>query len=329
MSHKRRMLFVAGVALFARPMVVLAQAPCPVRFIVPYPPGGVVDAIARQLARALEAGLGERLVIENMPGAGGSLGLQHLLNGSGSLHDIAIGTDSDTLLVPMSNPQVKFRPADFRLVGLIGTGPMVLAVSGRLPKRAAPALVASARGSASGQLSFGNYGVDSNSHLLAQDFARRAEVNAVHVPYKGIAPLVQDLSGGHVDMAFMPLAGLAPLLGDDRIRVAGVAAASRHATMPAVETIEAAFGWQNFRYSSWAGVMVPKSMPEAIAARYSEALRGALGDAAFRTFFEGIGGALAAPLTLLEAQQYFDQAEGVYRRLMASLKDQAPGKTGS
>jgi tripartite-type tricarboxylate transporter receptor subunit TctC len=329
MSHQRRMLFVAGAAIFATPMMAWAQAVRAARFIVPYPPGGVVDAIARQLAPALEVGLGERMVMENVPGAGGSLGLQHLLNGSGSGHDIAIGTDSDTLLLPMSNPQVKFRPADFRLVGLIGTGPMVLAVAGRLPRLAAPALVASVRAAASGQISFGNYGVDSNSHLLAQDFAKRAEVNAVHIPYKGIAPLAQDLIGGHVDMAFLPLAGLAPFLGDDRIRVIGVAAAARHATMPAVETIEAAFGWQNFQYSSWAGIMVAKTMPEATALRYSEALRGALADKSFRTFFEGIGGALAAPSTLAEAQKYFDHAEGVYRRLMLSLQDRTPGKTGS
>lgn len=327
MSPLRRRLCIA--ALLAAPCwrTASAQATRPLRLVVPYAPGGVIDAIARQIAEPLARLLGDTVLVENLPGAGGSLGLQQLLADAGGPRlGVAIATDSDLLLVPLFNPGVRYRAGDFRLLGLIGSGPMVLVRSARYPDPPWPALAPRPRGTEAPSVSFGNYGVDSNAHLIAEEFADRTGLGAVHLPYKGIAPLLQDLGGGHVDLAFLPLAGLAAQMADGRLAPVAVAARERHPLLPRVATVEEVFGLRDFHHSSWAGLVMPRSVPLAVASRHAEALQGALADAATRSRLQASGVTLASPMSLDDAQHHLDRSLATYQRLATAAGRRAPAR---
>jgi tripartite-type tricarboxylate transporter receptor subunit TctC len=294
----------------------------PLRLLVPYPAGGIVDGTARHLAAPLQRALQQELLVENLPGAGGALAYQRLLAGAASHpgQEVVLGTDSDAILVPLVNADARYRPADLRVIGLVSSSPMVLVAGARQAAADAAALAAQLRGGGP-PARFGSYGIGSNAHLCAEDFAQRLGVALVHVPYKGIAPLLQDLLGGHVDLAFVPLAGpMVETLASGKLRPLLVAGAERHPRLPAVPTAAQALQLQGFSFSSWSALMLPAQAPEAVVQRLHRALADGLRDAGFRQSMEAAGSGVSPPATLAEAAQVFDEQAQRYRGLLAQLR---------
>ena len=279
------------------------------RLTVPYPAGGAVDLLARQIAAPLRAALGQDVLVENLPGAAGALGLQKMLLAPPDGHELALGTDSDTVLVPLVNTEIKYKPTQFRLIGLVSTSPMVLVAGTGLTTPDLAKLLDEARRPGARPLSIGSYGVGSNSHFCAEDFAQRAGIALTHVPYKGIAPLLQDLYGGHVELAFLPLVGgVFDTLASGKLRPLGLATAQRDTRLPQLPTIAQSAGIPGFVHVSWGALVVSAAAPERAVERLHQALQDVLRNPAFQKELAANGTLVASPASLTQAQQVL-QAE--------------------
>lgn len=317
---KRRSLLALGAAGLAGAMPTWAQDR-PLTLIVPYPAGGPADTTARQMTQVLRRVLERNIVIENIAGASGAIGIQRLLSGPADGQQFMMGTPSDVILAPLGLRAVKHKPEQLRLVGMALRSPLVLVTRPDLPATSLGELLSSARKTGAKELSYGSIGIGSLYHLVAEDFAVQARIRMVHVPYKGVAPLIQDLIGGQVDLAFLPTVGnLADLIQQGKLHALAVAADKRTQRFPDVFTVAEAAGLKGFDYEIWGGLFVPKATPGDVVARLNHAINEALRDPEFRRQSEAAGSIVAAPLTPTDADRYLDAQTARYTRIAQSIK---------
>jgi len=201
----------------------------PINLIVPYPAGGPSDFFARKVQPDAANRLGQPMVIENIGGAGGAIGLSKLVNAPADGYTVSLGSPMELVLTPMAIQGVKYKSEDFRLVAQFATTNTILAVRNSLNVKTVDELLALARRSADKPLSYGSVGPGSLYHLIGEKFSQLTKVETLHVPYKGIAPLLTDLMGGQIDMAFLPMAGSIPqALTDGKIQGLAVTAKTPH-----------------------------------------------------------------------------------------------------
>jgi tripartite-type tricarboxylate transporter receptor subunit TctC len=237
----------------------------PIRIIVPYPPGGGVDIMARTVAARLPDSLGQQVFVDNRPGGGTVIGSELLARAA---------PDGYTLL--MANIAFGANPAphkklpydtekDFTPVGLVALLPSFLVVHPSLPVRSVRELVALAK-ARPGELSYASAGNGSLLHLTMERFKSVAGINLVHVPYKGAAPALSDVIGGQLAIMFIPGPPALGHIKAGRLRALGVTSAQRLALMPQVPTI-AESGYPGFEIYDWEGLLAPAATPPAIIAR--------------------------------------------------------------
>lgn len=289
----------------------------PVRVIVGYPAGGPADLVARRLEPRLAESAGG-VVIENLPGAGGGLAVQKVLDGAAREDRWLIGTISEVVLAPLLNPVLGYRAEQLRLVGVAASAPVALVGAMDLTPTEFRPLLDSARASAR-ELTFGNFGQGSLTHLLAEDFVARAGLRGVHVPYGGMQPLLRDLIGGRVDLAFVPAAaGLRELVAQGRLRLYALATAQRDPALPQVPTVGEAPSLQGFQHATWVGLFVPAQATEAALARARQALHAGLRDAEFQRLQRAEGSTPGSPMNDEEVRARFELEAGHLRRLLGN-----------
>jgi len=241
----------------------------PVRVVVPYPAGGLVDLITRVVCERLGASLGQQFVIESRAGANGTIATASVAHADPDGYTLLMVTDSHGV-----NPLFYKNPAydsvkDFAPIGLIGKSPMALTVHVSVPARTVKELVALARAEP-GTLAYGSIGVGSASHLAGELFKVRAGVDMLHVPYRGGAPAVNDLIAGHLKTMFLtPVSGL-PHIRAGRLAPLAIAAPERFALMPDVPTMAEAGVPLEVAY--WVGMAAPAATPPAVVAKLAKAL---------------------------------------------------------
>jgi tripartite-type tricarboxylate transporter receptor subunit TctC len=288
----------------------------PITLVVPYPAGNAGDLIARQLAPIMRHQLGQPLIVENVVGAGGGIGVQRALAGPADGYMVVFGSPNDMVLAPLAHTALAYRAEQFRLVGVAIDATFVLVGRRQTAKANVDELLAAARRPGARELSYGTFGEGSLPHLIGQDFAARLGLRMLHVPYRGTPQVLQDLIGGQIDLAFVPLAG--PVLehvAGGRLIAYAVTSARRHPLLPAVPTADENAGLIGFRYNSWLGLFVKRDVPEGIVVRMHGALQATLLDARFRQGIEASGSSVAALMTLPEAQQHFNAETSTYRSL--------------
>jgi tripartite-type tricarboxylate transporter receptor subunit TctC len=325
-TFDRRALLLAGLGgAFAAPS--LAQTPTPgfpsrtMTLVVPYPAGGPADATARWLEPSLRRSLGQVIVVDNVGGAGGSLGIQKLLAAAPDGHQVLMGTPSDIILTPLALAAVKHRPEQLRLVGLATRAPLVLVGNTELPASSLQELIGGAQKPGARALSYGSLGAGSVYHLLAEDLCARQKIRMTNVPYKGVAPLVQDLLGAQVDLAFLPSAGnLGDLIQHGKLRAFAVTDGQRLARLPDVPTMNEVLSTRDFVHDIWAGLFVPRAVPADAALRLNAALNEALQDPDYRRQVEASGASVGARLGLAEADAYLADQVARYRRMAQAVK---------
>ncbi len=325
--HALARISLATAGLVAGPAFAQVANPHIVRLVVPYPPGGLIDQQARLLATPMQRELRQDVIVDNVPGAAGAIGLQRLLAAPADGHELAFATDSDAVLLPMISSDVRYRPGQFRVLSLVAHGPMVLLASQGWTAELRDT-IAEGRSGALRARTFASYGIGSNSHLCAEDFATRAGISLVHVPYKGVAPLMGDLLGNHVDLAFLPLAGpVLEVIKAGKLRALGVAAPERDPRLPQVPTIDQASGLKGFSHASWSAVVASDAMPEAKARELHKALHAAVANTEFQRELTRTGG-LPMPVLDYEQDQAFLVAEVArYRRLADAWLARGPSAT--
>ena len=237
-----------------------AQAPYPVkpvRVIVPFPPGAGVDIVTRIVTPKFSEALGQSFVVDNRAGAGGIIGTEIAARAPADGYNLHMG-GSSMITAPLTS-KVTFSARDFAPIARIASVPFILVVHPSMPVKTLADLVALARAKP-GQLNYGSSGI------TTELFMRAAKISMVHVPYKGSAPALTDLLGGHLSIFFCNMLSATPHVSSNRLRALAVSSAQRSPVTPQVPTV-AESGYPNFETVTWCGLMTPAGTPEDIVVR--------------------------------------------------------------
>ena len=260
----------------------------PVRFVVPFAPGGTTDVLARLVGEKLSASLGQQFVVDNKPGAGGNVGTAQVAKAEPDGYTLLMGTVGTHAINASIYPSLPYDPVqDFAPVTLVATVPNVLVVNPEVPANSVAELIALAK-EKPGELNFASSGNGTSIHLSGELFKAMTGVDIVHVPYKGSGPAVVDLLGGQVEMMFDNLPSSAPHIKAGKLRPLGVTSKERSPTLPDVPTIAEA-GVPGYEALSWFGVLVPAGTPDAVVTRLQQEIAKILADPAMRERFAELG----------------------------------------
>ena len=295
MTLSRRRLGLAATLLAAPalPRTGLAQGwpDRPLRLIVPFPPGGVVDLLARSLAPHLQSALGQPVVIENRAGAGGNVGAEAAAKSPPDGYTLLLSSTGPLAINAALYAQMPYDPATaFTPVALCLTTPMVLVVQAAQPWRRLDELLAAARAQP-GRISAGSAGNGSTPHLALELLRSLARVEITHVPYRGAAPAMAALLAGEIQMMFDTAPLVMPQIRAGAVRPLGVTSEERMAALPDVPTI-AEGGVAGYVSSSWFGLVAPAGTPAPVVARVAEAFAAALRQPDVVARFAAQGGTL-------------------------------------
>jgi tripartite-type tricarboxylate transporter receptor subunit TctC len=273
----RPLTTLAAVALLATTVAAAAQdyPSRPITLIVPYSAGGGNDLMARTAAEKMSKALGQQIVIENRGGAGGSIATRQVAKADPDGYTLGLGGTGTLAIDPTLYPNVGYDPRkDFSAVGLIATSGLVICVHPSLPAHSIPELIALAK-QEPGKLNYASAGTGSGIHLGTEYFASMAGIKLTHIPYKGSAPALTDLVGGHVAIYFSSLPPAVALVKEGKVRALAVTGAKRSPILPDVPTVaEAALpGYEAVLHY---GIVAPAGTPRAIIEKLSTALRAAV-----------------------------------------------------
>lgn len=269
-----------------------AQAPYPTRpitLIVPFPPGGVTDVVARELAHRLGAALGQPVVVDNRAGAGGNIGTQAVAMAAPDGYTLGVLTVSALSIGPHLSRKLPFDPVrDFTPITNLVNTPGAVIAGPATPFNSFPEFVRYAHANPA-KVTYASVGPGSIPHLTAEILARAVKVDLVHVPYKGSAPAMQDLMAGHVDLSFeTSLVTTMSHHANKRIKVLAVTGPSRVSVLPDVPTV-AESGYPGFGVQGWFGLLGPRGLPAAMVEKLNRATVQAFADPAVRQRLEQLG----------------------------------------
>lgn len=269
-----------------------------IRYIVPYPAGGPLDVVARMLAQKVGPKLGQQVIVDNRPGAGGGIGADLVAKAPADGHTLLMGAVATHAINPHLYRKLPYDAIrDFTPVTLVTQVPNVLVVHPSLPVRSVGDLIRIAK-SRPGALSFGSGSTGSAGHLAGELFKVLAQVDMVHVPYKGAAPAVADLLGGQIHLMFDNLASALPHVKAGRLRAVAVTTEQTSPRVPELPTISAA-GLKGFDVSTWFGVFAPAGLPQGVLERVHGEFSAALGQTDVKAALGNLG---AEPAALTPAQ---------------------------
>jgi tripartite-type tricarboxylate transporter receptor subunit TctC len=284
-KHHRRALLgktsALGASWLAAPLLAGSMASAahaqagwptkPVRMVIAFPPGGPTDIVSRIIASELARLLGQQVVVENRPGAGGNLGAEQVARAAADGYTIFYNTSAITI-APALYSKLNYDPLkDFAAVGLAATVPLVLVINPQVPAKNLREFVDWAK-ARKGQINFGSSGAGTITHLAAAQLAKDAGFSATHVPYKGSAPGMLDLASGQVQFMVDTINSTLPMIRDGRLRALAVATSKRSSVLPELPTIAESL-IPGFEMSAWQGIVVPNGTPASIISRLNTELQ--------------------------------------------------------
>ena len=295
--NRRAILVMSAVAAAAStalaPMAANAQPEAnwpskPIKWVVPFPPGGAMDVIARTLGDKAARELGQPFVIENRPGAGGNIGADYVAKQPGDGYTIMITSigmaTNKALYNKLSYDPVK----DFAPISLLAVVPNVLVVNAaKSPEKSVADVIAHAK-KEPGKLTYASAGNGTSIHLAGEVFASMAGINILHVPYKGSGPAVTDMLGGQVDLMFDSITSARPHIQSGKLRALGLTTAKRSSALPDVPTIAEA-GIPGYEVSPWFATFAPAGTPAEVVSKLNKVLNGLMKDPETLKKLESIG----------------------------------------
>lgn len=280
-----KQISVIGAILLAPLTAVEAQTSDkwptrPIRLVVPFPAGGGTDSIARLLGERMGAELGTSIVSENRPGAGGIIGAQNAAQAPADGYTMLLGTNSTLVTNRYLFSKLPYSPDNFEPIGLIGTTPLVLVANTSLPFKTLPELVAYAKANP-GKINYASFGQGTTSHLAAELFKQTANIDMVHVPFKGAAEALPAVIGGSVSVYFDTIVSSLPHIKSEKLRALGVTTPQRSSALPNVATI-AEQGFPGYEMFPWYSLVVLKSTPKEVQQKLRAAMARSLEDKELR-----------------------------------------------
>jgi tripartite-type tricarboxylate transporter receptor subunit TctC len=258
-----------------------------ISLVIPFSAGGTTDATARLIAEPMSRHLGQTIVVENVTGAGGNIGAAKVARAAPDGHTVLVVSTAFTI-----NPSVvatlNYDPVrDFTPISLIANSDIALASHPRVPAKNVRELIALARAQP-GRLTYGSSGTGNSTHLGGELFDMMTGVKMVHVPYKGAAPALNDLLGGHIDLVFTSIPPALAHMQSGRLRALGVASMKRSFALPDVPTIDES-GLRGFEVTSRYGIVAPAGTPREAIARWNDALNKVLHTPEMKSLYNGYG----------------------------------------
>ena len=280
---KRRILLQVASTI-ALPGIAFAQDKYPskpITFVCPYSAGGNADQRSRQIGKFLSVALGQPVIVDDKPGAGGNIGTDFIAKAKPDGYVIGMGNFAPLAVNPTMFKKMNYDPAkDLTPICLIEKGPLVLMVPANSPFKSVKDIIAAAKATP-GNLSFASGGLGGSHHLSAELFKSLAGLNITHIPYKGGAPATTDLLGGQVDMMFEQMYSAAPNLRAGKTRGLAISSKTRSPLFPDIPTMAEA-GVAGFEVQNWQGLIGPANMPPAIVKLLNETTLKALADPMIR-----------------------------------------------
>jgi tripartite-type tricarboxylate transporter receptor subunit TctC len=267
---------LASALLLAAPLGRAQAWPSkPIRMVVPFPAGGATDLLARAIAQGLGSSLGQPVVIDNRPGAGGTLGSGEVMRAAPDGHTLLMATSSTHSIAPHLNPNLPYKPElDFTPVAEVATAPNIVLVPKDLPVASMRELIAYAK-ARPGQLNYATSGNGTIVHLTTEAFKAQAGLFILHIPYRGTALAIPDLVSGKVQLLFDSVVSGLPHVKDGKLKALAITSPKRSPLVPELPTV-AESGLPGFESVTWFGVYGPKGLPQDIAARIATELQRAL-----------------------------------------------------
>jgi len=258
-----------------------------IQLVVPYAPGGVVDFIARTVAQRLSTQVGQPVIVDNRPGAGGIIGV-----------DYAARSASDGYTLVLMDPAIVINPSlqekvpydikkDLQAVAVIGSSPLVLVVNPSVPVTTVAQLVDYARANP-GKLNFVSAGIGTTPHMAGELLKLRAGIDMTHVPYKGSGPAMSDLVAGQVQMGFSSITAALPFIQENRLRPLATTGSKRSSALPEVPTVTES-GYPGFEVDLWLAVFYPANIPAPLVSRLNAEIGKVLEDQSVRAAFAKSG----------------------------------------
>jgi tripartite-type tricarboxylate transporter receptor subunit TctC len=309
MKNSLKTLLAIGAALSTITLSPLAIAQTfpnkPITMIVAFPPGGGSDVMGRMVARGMNESLGQNVVVENVAGVGGAMGVVKAANATPDGYTILAGSPLELIYTPLGIAAAKNKPEDMRMAALVGHTPMAIAVRKDLPVNTLEEFIAYAK-KAEKSLTFGSTGIGSLYHLVAEKALQTGGAKGLHVPYNGLAPYLKDLMGGEIDFAVVPLVG--PVLGaidGGQIKAIAIASPQSIARLPKLQPAKNTKGFEDFFFSIWIGVQTSAKTPEAQVAIIHKAVYASLANPDVRKSIESAGSVIAEPMSLSQLESFY------------------------
>ena len=242
----------------------------PIRIIVPFTPGAGTDIVGRAVALSLNEAWKQSVVVDNRPGAGGTIAGEMVAKANPDGYTLMLGNVSTLAIAPALNPKLSYQPLrDFAPITLITTSENVLVLHASIPAASVKEFIAYAKANP-GKLNYGSSGNGTTSHLGGAMFASMAGVEMTHVPYKGSAPMLTDLLAGQLQLAFSSVPTALPHIKSGRLRALAVTLLARSTTLPDLPTVQEAAGLKGFEISLWQGIVAPAATPRAIVLKLNQ-----------------------------------------------------------
>ena len=324
-SIKTVLAAATSLGMLALSPLALAQSypTKPVTMIVAFPAGGGSDVIGRMVGKSMQDSLGQPVIVENVVGVGGSLGVLKAANATPDGYTILAGSPLELIYTPLGVAAAKNKPDDMRMAALVGHTPIAIAVRKDLPVNTLEEFMQLAK-SADKPLSFGSTGIGSLYHLMAEKALQISGAKGLHAPYNGLAPYLKDLMGGVLDFAVVPLVG--PVLGaieGGQIKALAVASPQSIARLPKLPPAKNTKGFEDYQFSIWIGVQASPKTPEAQVAAIHKAVYAGLANPDTRKSIEASGTVIAEPMNLAQLDSFYKKEATTGAAIAKSINLQA------
>jgi tripartite-type tricarboxylate transporter receptor subunit TctC len=294
--------FSSSLALALCGLACVASAPAnaqaypskPITLVVAYPPGGSTDLTGRALGVELSSRLGVPVIIENLGGAGGAIGAQKVANAAPDGYTLLVGASNEVAINKLVNGNVKYELRDFTAIGLIASQPLVLVAAPSAGVKSSGEFLALLKKNP-GKYSYGSSGVGTSLHLAGEMLTQQGGIFMTHVPYRGVAPLTNDLLGGNIDFGVFVLSSALPYIRSGKMVALGTTEAKRSAVTPDLPALNENPALKSLDIGVWFALMGPAKLPEPVAARLKKALGETLQSPDFRKKMEAASSVVSTP----------------------------------